>query len=138
MSYSKINWTDSPSTTTPVNATNLNKMDNQIYTNTEDIITNANNITALETAINRKTIPSKYSYTAGGSVKSVSSTFANLGDPLSFEVKKGNAVIAALHIGGLYISNTGYSIQADIKVDNTTLSDSGTFGISPRMVWNKY
>lgn len=30
MSYSKINWQDLPSTSTPVNATNLNKMDNAI------------------------------------------------------------------------------------------------------------
>lgn len=37
MAYTKINWENSPSTKTPINATNLNHMDNGIYQNTEDI-----------------------------------------------------------------------------------------------------
>lgn len=37
MSYSKINWENSPSTNTPINATNLNKMDTQIKQNADDI-----------------------------------------------------------------------------------------------------
>lgn len=49
MSYSKINWENLPSENTPVNATNLNKMDTQIFNNSEDIITNASDINDLKT-----------------------------------------------------------------------------------------
>lgn len=37
MAYTKINWENSPSTNTPINATNLNKMDTQIKQNADDI-----------------------------------------------------------------------------------------------------
>ena len=37
MSYSKINWENLPSENTPLNATNLNKMDTQIKQNADDI-----------------------------------------------------------------------------------------------------
>lgn len=64
MAYSKINWENSPSTNTPINATNLNKMDTQIKDNADDIegldtrVTNAEsnisnfNLTIYETPTN--------------------------------------------------------------------------------------
>jgi hypothetical protein len=37
MSYTKTVWENLPSTNTPVNATNLNKIENQLETNTSDL-----------------------------------------------------------------------------------------------------
>lgn len=37
MAYSRVNWEDSPSTATPLNATNLNIMDKGILDNAEEI-----------------------------------------------------------------------------------------------------
>lgn len=51
MSYTPINWENLPNTTTPVNKTNLNKMDTQIKQNADDIETNTNNISALDTRL---------------------------------------------------------------------------------------
>ena len=51
MAYVKIGWTNSPSTSTPINATNLNKMDTQIKTNETNITTNASDISALDTRV---------------------------------------------------------------------------------------
>ena len=39
MAYEKVGWKDYPDTSTPTNATNLNKMDNQIAINAADITT---------------------------------------------------------------------------------------------------
>ena len=40
MAYTKTNWHDLPNTTTPINATNLNKMEQGIYdANDKNIIT---------------------------------------------------------------------------------------------------
>lgn len=58
MAYTKTTWQDLPSTSTPINATNLNKIENQleantsdIATNTSDISTNAGNIATNTTAL---------------------------------------------------------------------------------------
>lgn len=43
MAYSKTNWQDLPSTTTPLNATNLNKIENQLeILSSTETVTNAN------------------------------------------------------------------------------------------------
>ena len=47
MAYTKINWEDSPSTNTPINASNLNKMDTQIKDNADDIEELESNISKL-------------------------------------------------------------------------------------------
>ena len=44
MAYSKTTWEDLPSTNTPITASNLNKIENQVYANTNDIATNTTNI----------------------------------------------------------------------------------------------
>ena len=44
MSYTPIGWENLPNTTTPINKTNLNKMDTQIKNNADDIATNTTNI----------------------------------------------------------------------------------------------
>ena len=56
MAYTRINWANYPTTTTPVNAENLNVMDAGIYnnaqniaTNTANIATNTNNIATIQT-----------------------------------------------------------------------------------------
>lgn len=40
--YARVNWEDLPSTGTPINATNLNKMDEGIYNNSFESGSNAN------------------------------------------------------------------------------------------------
>lgn len=53
MAYTKTTWQDLPSTATPVNATNLNKIEQGIYNNSEDIATvntNIGDLTDLETS----------------------------------------------------------------------------------------
>ena len=42
MAYTRVNWEDLPSTDTPINATNLNKMDEGIYNNSFETGSNAN------------------------------------------------------------------------------------------------
>jgi hypothetical protein len=37
MAYTRVNWKDLPSTDTPINAENLNKMDEEIYNNSSNI-----------------------------------------------------------------------------------------------------
>lgn len=52
-SYTKTVWQDLPNTTTPVNATNLNKIEQGIYDNSEDIATintNIGDLADLETS----------------------------------------------------------------------------------------
>ena len=51
MSYSKVNWQDLPSTNTPINASNLNKMDNQIELNDTNITSLDGRITSAEETI---------------------------------------------------------------------------------------
>lgn len=58
MSYTPIGWENLPNTTTPINKTNLNKMDTQIKqnaddieTNTSDIATNVTDISTLNTKV---------------------------------------------------------------------------------------
>lgn len=41
MAYSRVNWQNSPSTSTPINATNLNNMDAAIKTNDDKLLGNA-------------------------------------------------------------------------------------------------
>ena len=48
MSYSKTTWEDLPSTNTPITASNLNNIENQVYANTNDIATNTTNISTNE------------------------------------------------------------------------------------------
>lgn len=44
MAYTKTTWEDLPSTNTPITASNLNNIENQVYANTNDIATNTTNI----------------------------------------------------------------------------------------------
>lgn len=51
MSYTPIGWENLPNTTTPINKTNLNKMDTQIKQNADNIETNTTNIATNTTDI---------------------------------------------------------------------------------------
>ena len=51
MAYTKTTWEDLPSTNTPITASNLNKIENQVYANTNDIATNTGNISTNTTNI---------------------------------------------------------------------------------------
>lgn len=53
MSYTRVNWQDGESGNTPISADNLNKMDEQIYKNTDSIGTNSKNITNNATNIEK-------------------------------------------------------------------------------------
>lgn len=81
MAYTKTNWQDLPNTTTPINATNLNKMEQGIYdANDKNIITAGitNNITIS---------------TAGNNNISLNNTIARVGDKLS--LSNGKIVIGS-------------------------------------------
>lgn len=49
MTYTKTTWANTPATTSPINSTNLNKIENGIYDNTTNI-TNLQNVTKYITA----------------------------------------------------------------------------------------
>lgn len=49
MAYTKMNWVDSPATTSPISADNLNNMETGIFNNDADI-TNLKNVTKIITA----------------------------------------------------------------------------------------
>lgn len=51
MAYTKTNWQNSPSTATPLNATNLNKIENGLFDQDARITTNANDIDKLENVV---------------------------------------------------------------------------------------
>ena len=51
MSYTPIGWENLPDTTTPINKTNLNKMDTQIKQNADDIETNTSDIEGISTRL---------------------------------------------------------------------------------------
>lgn len=71
MSYQKTNWQNLPNTITPVNATNLNKIEQQLYN--EDLLNVPSNIIAANSDLNTFTTPGVYlSETA-----SISSTLSN-------------------------------------------------------------
>jgi len=137
MSYSKIGWKNSPSTSTPINATNLNKMDTGIYNNDASItaldtrVTTAEgDIESLQEEVDLKTLATSYTISADNAL-SCSSTYSNLGNAKTLEVKKGNTVVVMARVGGLYISNTGYAIVIDAYADDTTASSTGAANIYP-------
>ena len=51
MAYNKINWEDAPSTATPLDAENLNRMDKGIYSNSVDIAVMGTNIETLSHSV---------------------------------------------------------------------------------------
>ncbi len=138
MSYTPTDWENLPTQTSPLNKTNLQKMDNQIATNDTNITTNASDISALDTRVTTaegdieslqtevdlKTLTTSYIISADNAL-SCNSTFSNLGNTKTLEVKKGNTVVVMARVGGLYISNTGYSIVIDAYADDTTASSTG-------------
>lgn len=65
--YERVNWEDSPSTKTPLNATNLNKMDAGIYQNADDIEELQNSVITA----NLLTVPKGdfITYTASGTLE---------------------------------------------------------------------
>lgn len=86
MSYTKTTWENLPSTNTPINATNLNKIENELVRIQRDIITI--NITSNVTIS-----------TTGETALNLSNTYLKLGDKLSLEngkVKIGTGVSKVL------------------------------------------
>ena len=66
--YSRVNWEDSPSTNTPINATNLNTMDKGIYENAQAIEDMKENVLIFE---NVTVSASEFvTYSASGSLES--------------------------------------------------------------------
>ena len=51
MAYNKINWEDAPSTATPLDAENLNRIEGGIYTNSVDIAVMGTNIETLSHSV---------------------------------------------------------------------------------------
>lgn len=95
MAYTKINWKNLPSTNTPVNATNLNHMDEGIYdANDKNIITaqisSDFTISTTDTATDIKTFTQ---YAKVGSKLSVSNGCIKIGSGVSKVKVSYNAVV---------------------------------------------
>ncbi len=140
MAYTKTNWQDLPNTTTPINATNLNKMEQGIYdANNKNIIsaTGTSSITAtgtgelripitraIEQIGDKFTISNNRIYVGAGVSKVLVSALAyfnlaaNRGGALNLFIKKNGTNVAGL-------TNGGY---------NYTSSTNANLAISPRLV----
>ena len=104
MAYTRVNWENLPSTNTPVNATNLNKMDAGI----KDL---DNRQTSLQTQINN--LPKKVKQTWGAS--------------MSFEMQSGQHALAMIsHTDCLMIWMSGDGMNfARLYGSNAQVTSSG-------------
>jgi len=126
MSYTKTNWENLPSTNTPINATNLNKIEQGIKDNSDDIdllkgtvlYNNASgttgNITTLNDNINNYNYFEIISYV----VYSGTNVYTTTG-------KLPIASIDRVHINNIFVGGTGV-YNSGFQVTSKRVSISGT------------
>lgn len=130
MAYTKINWEDFPSTNTPINATNLNHMDQGIYdANTRHVITiglNADTTTTSTAAYQNIDISLTKEMAKTGTKLSLSSGKVLIGEGVSHVLVSGKIQTQG--------DNSAYGISIR-KNTNSGVSDGyeGTPGNS----WNQ-
>lgn len=136
-SYSRVNWEDSPSTNTPINAENLNKMDKGISDCASAIATKQestdNNLTTtaktIRGAINE--INADLANTLKGSQIGAGSNTVSIVNATKIlcVVKKSNVVICTKYIPTAILSaNDVIPLGANIQVFGESVVDSSTAG----------
>lgn len=132
MSYSKINWENLPSENTPLNATNLNKMDTQIKDNADDIETNTSDISELDTRLTTaESNISNFNLTTYEDATSLTTSRGTLSSGSSVHIAKNSGGSLAKIYGTCVL--TGFSVSSGyvgVTVSfSTTLRPSSAFTI---------
>lgn len=118
MAYTKTNWQDLPNTTTPINATNLNKMEQGIY--------DANTRHAITIGLNADTTTTSTA-TYQGIDLSLTKEIAKAGTKLSLSSGKvliGSGVTKVLVSGKLQTQGDNSAYGLSIKKNNTEISNN--------------
>lgn len=145
MAYTKTTWQDLPNTTTPVNATNLNKIENGIEAIDNDVSTINNNIgdlTDLETSDTSSLVSAVNSLRPIVLFEGASTnTTINLSD----NVNNYTFIIITLFASGEYF--TVYCLAPFNKKENATIWNGGSYlrgaefilnGTTLTFNWKKY
>lgn len=116
MAYTKINWENLPSTSTPVNATNLNHMDQGIYdANNKNIITAGGTSSTTATGTGDLSIPITQAIEQIGDKFTISTNRIYVGSGVSKVLVSGQVYFnLAANRGGalnLYIRKNGSAIN---------------------------
>ena len=130
MAYTKINWENLPSTNTPVNATNLNHMDQGIYdANDKNIITiglNADTTTTSTAAYQNIDISLTKEMAKTGTKLSLSSGKVLIGEGVSHVLVSGK------------IQTQGDSSTYGLSIrKNTNSGVSDAYETTPGTAWNQ-
>lgn len=135
MSYTRINWENAPSTNTPVNATNLNKMDEGIYNVDQEVAANSSNISTLQTNVsaNSNDITSLQS-----SVSDLEENKADWDEVYTCEDAEDVFMIKShYHWGtGLVTSTNMYGTTISVDMETGDLNSSDQNGSSVKLVGN--
>lgn len=148
MTYARVNWEDLPSTNTPINATNLNKMDKGIYDNSlaiDNAIESGSNEngsyikfnddtliqwgkTQKNITLNTKSSSTQWYYDDGYKINLPVSFvdnnyFANVSNYYS-----GNITLNVYSINSRSASNFEFSLSCSIAITNTN-AEFGWFAI---------
>lgn len=118
MAYTKTNWQDLPNTTTPINATNLNKMEQGIY--------DANDKNVITIGLNADTSTTSTSAYQGIDLN-LTKEIAKAGTKLSLSNGKvliGSGVTKVLVSGKLQTQGDNSSYGLLIKKNNTEISNN--------------
>lgn len=128
MAYTRVNWQDLPSTTTPINATNLNKMDSALKEHDEKLLGNASMGNVVVDSIRTKNIFDKNSL-INGSINATTGayTYQNyivVSDYIwlsagTYTIKMNNSSNIYLHTSCAYNSSKTYSSTLWGETTNT-------------------
>lgn len=116
MAYVKTVWQDGVEGETKIDATHLNKIEDQLEFLSE---TKGLNVAELNTSSSNKSI-------ASSNYVFIDSNFG-----VTLNVTQGDTVLILLKVGSVWNTNTGYSIGFNIEMDGSTYPDTGAREISP-------
>ena len=106
MAYTRINWQDLPTTTTPRNATNLNKMDSAIKEHDDKLL---GNTSMGDIVVN--------SITSTTGIDNYSTTETRIGTWIDGKSLYGKVITGTLVDGNLDVDLTSLNIYEIIRVD---------------------
>lgn len=135
MAYSKTNWQNLPNQTTPINATNLNKIEQGIYDATYVNGVNVGNSVNSDYRVNVLHSKNKYvnpttiTVNAGGDLSTSTATYIN-SNSFSINVKKtgtsSNSVFCEISLDrSLFKTNTTYTLSRNFAVSGVQFSSAG-------------
>ena len=135
MSYTPIGWENLPNTTTPINKTNLNKMDNQIKQNADDITTNINDIEGLDTRVTAaEDNISNFNLTIFENITNVSATYGSVSSSLKL-AKNSDGSLAKIYGNVSTTVNTGSSsVVTNTITFQTSLRPSSSISINNALI----